>query len=98
MLKPGKKGAIPQSDKETYAIAPHIRCGVVHAALYQHAPENLRCLEEADYYLCSVWETCHQLNLRRFLFRDRNQGVIRIILSCRRSFCDAWCIRWCFPL
>lgn len=29
MLKLGEKGAIPQKDKKTYAIAPHIPCGVV---------------------------------------------------------------------
>lgn len=29
MLKLGEKGAIPQNDKETYAIAPHIPCGLV---------------------------------------------------------------------
>lgn len=29
MLKLGEKGAIPQRDKETYAIAPHIPCGVL---------------------------------------------------------------------
>jgi NAD(P)H-nitrite reductase large subunit len=29
MLKLGEKGAIQQRDKETYAIAPHIPCGVV---------------------------------------------------------------------
>lgn len=29
MLKLGEKGAIPQNDNETYAIAPHIPCGVV---------------------------------------------------------------------
>ncbi len=29
MLKLGEKGAIPQKDKTTYAIAPHIPCGVV---------------------------------------------------------------------
>ena len=29
MLKLGEKGAIPQSDNETYAIAPHIPCGIV---------------------------------------------------------------------
>jgi NAD(P)H-nitrite reductase large subunit len=29
MLKLGEKGAILQKDKETYAIAPHIPCGVV---------------------------------------------------------------------
>jgi len=35
MLKLGEKGAIIQKDKETYAIAPHIPCGVV-------TPELLR--------------------------------------------------------
>lgn len=29
MLKLGEKGAIPQNDNETYAIAPHIPCGIV---------------------------------------------------------------------
>ena len=29
MLKLGEKGAIPQRDKTTYAVAPHIPCGVV---------------------------------------------------------------------
>jgi NAD(P)H-nitrite reductase large subunit len=33
MLKLGEKGAIPQREKETYAIAPHIPCGVVTPAL-----------------------------------------------------------------
>ena len=35
MLKLGEKGAIPQRDNETYAIAPHIPCGLV-------TPELLR--------------------------------------------------------
>jgi len=33
MLKLGEKGAILQRDKETYAIAPHIPCGVITPAL-----------------------------------------------------------------
>ena len=33
MLKLGEKGAIAQNDNETYAIAPHIPCGVVTPAL-----------------------------------------------------------------
>jgi NAD(P)H-nitrite reductase large subunit len=33
MLKLGEKGAIPQRDKESYAIAPHIPCGVISPAL-----------------------------------------------------------------
>lgn len=40
MLKTGEKGAIPQRDKETYAIAPHIPCGVV-------TPDLLRRLADA---------------------------------------------------
>jgi NAD(P)H-nitrite reductase large subunit len=35
MLRLGEKGAIPQRDKQTYAIAPHIPCGIV-------TPELLR--------------------------------------------------------
>ena len=33
MLKLGEKGTIIQKDNETYAIAPHIPCGVVNPAL-----------------------------------------------------------------
>jgi NAD(P)H-nitrite reductase large subunit len=39
MLKLGEKGAIPQNDNETYAIAPHVPCGVV-------SPELLRRLAD----------------------------------------------------
>ena len=39
MLKTGEKGAIIQRDKETYAVAPHIPCGVV-------TPELLRKLAD----------------------------------------------------
>ena len=39
MLRLGEKGAIPQRDKETYAIAPHIPCGLV-------SPELLRKLAD----------------------------------------------------
>jgi len=37
MLQDGEKGVIIQRDKQTYAVAPHISCGVV-------SPETLRKL------------------------------------------------------
>jgi NAD(P)H-nitrite reductase large subunit len=40
MLKLGEKGAIPQRDNKTYAIAPHIPCGIV-------TPELLRRIADA---------------------------------------------------
>ncbi len=39
MLKDGEKGAVLQKGKETYAIAPHVPCGVI-------TPENLRTLAD----------------------------------------------------
>ena len=39
MLKDGEKGVIIQRDKQTYAVAPHIPCGVVQ-------PETLRKLAD----------------------------------------------------
>ena len=39
MLRLGEKGAIPQRDNETYAVAPHIPCGVI-------TPELLRKLAD----------------------------------------------------
>ncbi|HMB32283.1 MAG TPA: NAD(P)/FAD-dependent oxidoreductase [Desulfohalobiaceae bacterium] len=48
MLKDGDKGAILQRDKETYAIAPHLPCGVVK-------PEQLRKLADvAEKYNCAA--------------------------------------------
>ena len=48
MLKLGEKGAILQNDKETYAIAPHIPCGVV-------TPELLRTIADvAEKYHASA--------------------------------------------
>jgi len=41
MLKLGEKGAIPQNDNETYAIAPHIPCGIV-------TPELLRKIADVS--------------------------------------------------
>jgi len=40
MLKDGEKGVIVQRDKQTYAVAPHIPCGVV-------TPQTLRKLADA---------------------------------------------------
>ncbi len=40
MIKDGEKGAVLQRDKETFAIAPHIACGVV-------TPDQLRKLADA---------------------------------------------------
>jgi NAD(P)H-nitrite reductase large subunit len=39
MLKDGEKGVVLQRGKETYAIAPHVPCGVI-------TPENLRNLAD----------------------------------------------------
>jgi NAD(P)H-nitrite reductase large subunit len=39
MLKLGEKGAIPQRDGQTYAVAPHIPCGLI-------TPELLRRLAD----------------------------------------------------
>lgn len=40
MLKPGEKGAILQRDKQTYAIAPHVPCGML-------TPDQLRRIADA---------------------------------------------------
>lgn len=40
MLKLGEKGAIPQRDNETYAIAPHIPCGLVTPALLRRIADT----------------------------------------------------------
>lgn len=48
MLNDGEKGAILQRDKETYAVAPHLPCGVV-------SPETLRKLADvAEKYQCAA--------------------------------------------
>ncbi|MBM4086074.1 MAG: NAD(P)/FAD-dependent oxidoreductase [Planctomycetes bacterium] len=48
MLKDGEKGAILQRDKATYAVAPHLPCGVV-------SPATLRKLADvAEKYGCAA--------------------------------------------
>ncbi len=48
MLKDGEKAAVSQRDKVTYAIAPHLPCGVV-------TPETLRKLADvAEKYGCAA--------------------------------------------
>ncbi|MFP4392541.1 MAG: NAD(P)/FAD-dependent oxidoreductase [Desulfohalobiaceae bacterium] len=48
MLKDGEKGAILQRDEQTYAIAPHIPCGVV-------SPQQLRKIADAaEKYGCAA--------------------------------------------
>ncbi|MFP4629166.1 MAG: NAD(P)/FAD-dependent oxidoreductase, partial [Desulfohalobiaceae bacterium] len=48
MLKDGEKGAILQRDEQTYAIAPHMPCGVVSA-------QQLRSIADAaDKYGCAA--------------------------------------------
>ncbi len=48
MLKDGEKGSISQRDKVTYAIAPHLPCGVV-------TPDTLRKLADvAEKYDCAA--------------------------------------------
>ena len=41
MLKIGEKGAVPQRDKKTYAIAPHLPCGVI-------TPQQLRTIADVS--------------------------------------------------
>jgi len=43
MLNDGEKGAIIQRDKQSYAVAPHIPCGVVTPV----PPENSVLLDSA---------------------------------------------------
>jgi len=48
MLKDGEKGSIIQRDKQTYAIAPHNKCGVV-------TPDDLRRIADAaEKYNCAA--------------------------------------------
>jgi len=48
MLQDGEKGAIIQRDKETYAVAPHIPCGMV-------SPDTLRKIADvAEQYQCDA--------------------------------------------
>ncbi|MDY6914326.1 MAG: NAD(P)/FAD-dependent oxidoreductase [Planctomycetota bacterium] len=48
MLEDGDRGVILQRDKETYAVAPHIPCGVV-------TPQTLRTLADvAEKYNCAA--------------------------------------------
>ncbi len=47
MLKLGEKGAIPQSGKKTYAIAPHIPCGIVSPELLRRIADTAEKYNQA---------------------------------------------------
>jgi NAD(P)H-nitrite reductase large subunit len=54
MLKDGQKGVILQRDKETYAIAPHIPCGIVTPDLLEKIAAVARKYETAALKITSA--------------------------------------------
>ncbi len=54
MLKDGQKGVILQRDKETYAIAPHIPCGIVTPEMLEKFAEVARKYDIASLKITSA--------------------------------------------
>ena len=70
MLQDGEKGAIIQRDKETYAVAPHLTCGVI-------SPEQLRTLADvAEKYGAAALKITSAARIARFSARSLSTGSV----------------------
>ena len=76
MLQDGEKGVIIQRDKKTYAVAPHIPCGVVK-------PETLRKIADvAEKYGAQALKITSAARIAMVGIDEKNVDDIR------ESFCN----------
>jgi len=87
MLKDGEKGAILQRDKETYAIAPHIPCGVV-------TPEGLRKLADvAEKYNCAAVKVTSAARIALVGFKEEDLDAAWSELGMKPGAAVGLCVR-----
>lgn len=87
MLQDGEKGAIIQRDKETYAIAPHLPCGVV-------SPQTLRKLADtADHYNIPVLKVTSASRIALVGIKEENIDAIWSELGMAPGAAVGLCVR-----
>ncbi len=87
MLKDGEKGVIIQRDKQTYAIAPHIPCGVVQ-------PETLRKLADvAEKYNAAALKITSAARIAVVGIEEKDVDSIWSELDMSPGFAVGLCVR-----
>jgi len=87
MLNDGDKGVIVQRDKQTYAVAPHIPCGVVQ-------PETLRRLADvAEKYGAQTLKITSAARIAIIGVEEKDVEAIWSELGMRPGFAVGLCVR-----
>ena len=87
MLKDGEKGAILQRDKETYAIAPHLPCGLV-------TPEILETLAKvARKYNVPTLKITSATRIALLGIEEKDIDAIWAELGCDKGYAVGLCVR-----
>jgi NAD(P)H-nitrite reductase large subunit len=87
MLKDGDQGVIIQRDKETYAVAPHIPCGVV-------APETLRTIADvAEKYHCAALKITSAARIAMVGLREEDVPAVWVDLGMSPGAAVGLCVR-----
>ena len=87
MLKLGEKGTILQRDKETYAIAPHIPCGVI-------TPAQLRVIADvAEKYHCQALKLTSAARIALVGLREEDVDAVWADLGMSPGHAVGLCVR-----
>ena len=87
MLKLGEKGTILQRDKETYAIAPHIPCGMT-------TPDQLRTLANvAEKYECKAVKLTSAARIALIGIREEDVDAVWSDLDMSPGHAVGLCVR-----
>jgi len=87
MLKLGEKGTILQRDKETYAIAPHIPCGVT-------TPAQLRIIADvAEKYNCQALKLTSAARIAIVGIREEDVDAVWADLNMSPGHAVGLCVR-----
>lgn len=87
MLQDGEKGAIIQRDKQTYAVAPHLPCGVV-------SPQTLRKLADAaDHFNIPVLKVTSASRIALVGIKEENIDAVWSDLGMAPGAAVGLCVR-----
>lgn len=87
MLKDGQKGVILQRDKQTYAVAPHIPCGVV-------TPDTLRKIADvAEKYGCAALKLTSAARIALVGLKEEHVDAVWADLGMSPGYAVGLCVR-----
>ena len=87
MLEDGDRGVIIQRDKETYAVAPHIPCGVV-------SPQTLRKIADvAEKYKCAALKITSAARIALVGLKEEDIDAVWTALGMEPGYAVGLCVR-----